>query len=66
MAARPSRDLVVSARQALSIEWWEFKRKQYEVYISELVIEEISSGDPSAAQKRLDIAKKHYKLGSNI
>ena len=66
MAARPSRDLVVSARQTLSIEWWEVKRKQYEVYISELVLEEIASGDPSAAQKRLDIVKNIISLEATL
>ena len=62
ITARPSRDVVVSARQALSIEWWESKRNQYDVYISELVIEEIASGNPSAAQKRLDIVNKIINL----
>ncbi len=57
ITARPSRDLVVSARQAITIEWWEQKRKKYDVYISELVIEEIASGDKVAAQKRLDVVK---------
>ncbi len=66
MAARPSRDLVVSARQTLSIEWWEVKRKQYEVYISELVLEEIASGDPSAAQKRLDIVENIISLEATL
>jgi len=58
ITARPSRDLVVSARQAITNEWWEQKRKKYDVYISELVIEEISSGDKEAAQKRLDVVKQ--------
>ncbi len=62
ITARPSRDVVVSARQALSMEWWDSKRNQYEVYISELVIEEISSGNPSAAQKRLEIVKNIISL----
>ncbi len=62
ITARPSRDVVVSARQALSIEWWEYKREQYEVYIPELVIEEITSGNPSAAQKGLDIVKTIISL----
>ncbi len=62
ITARPSRDVVVSARQALSIEWWESRRNQYDVYISELVIEEITSGNPSAAQKRLNIVKNITSL----
>ena len=62
IAAKPGRDVVVSARQALSIEWWESKRKQYEVYISELVIEEIASGDTVASQKRLEIVRNILSL----
>ena len=62
ITAKPSRDVVVSARQALTIEWWESKRSKYDIYISELVIEEISSGDSNAAQKRLDIVKEITSL----
>lgn len=66
MVARPSRDLVVSARQALTIEWWKLKRKQYKVYISELVLEEIAAGDPSAAQKRLNIVENIISLEATL
>jgi predicted nucleic acid-binding protein len=57
ITARPSRDVVVSARQAISNEWWDSKRKNYDVYISELVIKEIASGDAKAAEKRLNVVK---------
>ncbi|MEM6406256.1 MAG: type II toxin-antitoxin system VapC family toxin [Pseudomonadota bacterium] len=53
LASRPSRDLVTAARQAITAEWWEKRRRQYEVYISTLVEEEISRGDPSSAERRL-------------
>jgi predicted nucleic acid-binding protein len=57
ITARPSRDVVTSARQSITIEWWDNRRSKYDVYISELVVEEIASGDKSAAQKRLNIVK---------
>ena len=53
LASRPSRDLVTAARQTLTLEWWEERRRQCEVYISALVEEEISRGDSSAAKRRL-------------
>ena len=53
LASRPSRDLVMAARQTITLEWWEERRRQYEVYISTLVEEEISRGDASAAKRRL-------------
>lgn len=53
LASRPSRDLVTAARQTITLEWWEERRHQCEVYISTLVEEEISRGDSSAAKRRL-------------
>ena len=57
ITARPSRDVVTSARQSITIEWWDNRRSKYDVYISELVIEEIASGDKNAAQKRLNVVE---------
>jgi len=53
LTARPSRDVVTAARQAITLDWWQNQRQKYEVYISALVEEEISSGDPIAAQQRI-------------
>ena len=53
LASRPSRDLVTAARQAITVEWWEERRRRYEIYISALIEEEISRGDSSAAKRRL-------------
>lgn len=53
LTARPSRDVVTSARQAITLEWWDTYKDRFEIFISELVIEEIGSGDMAAAQKRL-------------
>lgn len=53
LTARPSRDVVITAHQQLTREWWD-KRDEYDLYISELVIEEASLGDEDAAQKRID------------
>ncbi|MBM4127214.1 MAG: type II toxin-antitoxin system VapC family toxin [Nitrospira sp.] len=53
-AARPSRDIVTAARQAITQEWWNEARQYYEIYISVLVAEEANAGDAVAAQKRSD------------
>jgi len=57
ITVRPSKDVVISARQAITIEWWDDYRETFEAYISELVLEEIGSGDPSAAQRKLLIVQ---------
>jgi predicted nucleic acid-binding protein len=55
LAARPSRDLITAARQQLTHEWWRLRRPQFEVYISQLVLDEASAGDPEAATRRVAI-----------
>ena len=55
LTARPSRDLVIAGRQAVRAEWWNERRLRYDVYVSPLVVEEISAGDASAAEERLRV-----------
>ncbi|MBF0416232.1 MAG: type II toxin-antitoxin system VapC family toxin [Magnetococcales bacterium] len=57
LAAFPSRDLIVAAHQQITHEWWNQRRDQYELYVSELVIREIKMGDKNAAQKRLSLVE---------
>ena len=54
LTARPSRDLVIAARQEITRELWAQIHEKFELYISALVIQEASQGDSAAAQKRLD------------
>lgn len=53
LTARPSRDLVTAARQALTRDWWERAPDRWDLAISALVIEEAARGDPTAAENRL-------------
>jgi predicted nucleic acid-binding protein len=55
LASRPSRDLVVAANQRVTLEWWEAKFLMYDAYISQVVVEEASMGDPDAAKDRLGL-----------
>ena len=54
LTARPSRDLIISARQQITREWWATSREQYEMYSSEHMDGEASKGDPKAAAERLE------------
>ncbi|BBL76065.1 type II toxin-antitoxin system VapC family toxin [Methylomagnum ishizawai] len=54
LTSRPSRDVIKAGRQAITYDWWLQSKGRYEVYISVLVEEEISGGDPAAAAKRLE------------
>ena len=54
LAAKPSRDLIVAAHQQLTRDWWESRRDEFELFVSELVLLEASAGDPEAARRRMD------------
>lgn len=53
LAARPSRDVIIAGRQAETHEWWEKHRNRFELYISALVEQEISRGDPAQVAARI-------------
>ena len=55
LTARPSRDLIIAANQQITQEWWRVRRVEFDLYVSQLVIQEASSGDPTAAQERLQV-----------
>ena len=55
LVARPSRDLIVAAHQQITNEWWSQHRSQFECYVSQVVIDEASAGDPEEVSKRLGI-----------
>lgn len=54
LEARPSRDLITAARQQLTHGWWLRRRPQFEVFVSQLVLDEARAGDPEAAARRTD------------
>jgi hypothetical protein len=53
LVARPSRDVVIAARQAITETWWLERRTDFNLYISALVLNEIGQGDTEAAERRL-------------
>ena len=57
LAARPSRDLIVAANQQITHEWWNNHRHKYQLFISPLVVQEISAGDTNASAQRLALVE---------
>lgn len=53
LTSRLSRDLVTAGHQELTHEWWENYRHRFDLYVSELVIQEAGAGNPNEAAKRL-------------
>ena len=61
-AGRPSRDVIVLAHQQITQEWWEGILPFCRGFISQLVVEEASAGDPEAARKKLEVLSAFDKL----
>lgn len=62
LISRPSRDLLVAAHQQTTEEWWTNRRHEFECYISQVVIDEISAGNHEVAKKRMEIISKFAAL----
>ena len=53
LTARPSRDVLQFARQQITRDWWQNARNEYDLCISEIVLQEALAGSPEAAERRL-------------
>ena len=81
LTSRPSRDLIIAAHQQITQDWWD-QLHLLIPFISEVVYDEISSGDSEAARKRvfavnefayliinsevLELAKEYYNAIDRI
>ena len=54
LTARPARDLLAAAWQNATSRWWETQRPRFELFTSQLVVDEANEGNPEAARRRLD------------
>lgn len=52
LAALPSRDLLTAAHQQVTHTWWHTSRLSFDLFVSQLVIDECAAGDPEAAARR--------------
>jgi len=52
LAAQPSRDLITAAHQQITHDWWRRRRSAFDLFVSQLVVDEAAAGDPDAAGRR--------------
>jgi predicted nucleic acid-binding protein len=57
LTSRPIRDLIIAGHQQITRDWWENRRGDFRVYISQLVLDEAGAGDPVAARERLRVLR---------
>lgn len=62
LTSRMSRQLVTAANQQLTREWWEDHREEFDLFISQFVVQEAGAGDPVAARERLEVIGQIPKL----
>lgn len=55
LAARPSKNLITAAHQELTREWWQGRREDFDLFVSQLVVQESTAGDTIIAQARLQL-----------
>jgi len=62
LTAWPSRDIIIAAHQQITQLWWKERKNDFDIYISQFVVDEASAGDSEAASKRIEIIKTLPKL----
>ena len=65
LVSRPSRDVVVAARQEITRQWWEGRKADFRIVVSQVVLDEAAVGDREAAAKRLSVLKAFPLLTLN-
>jgi hypothetical protein len=65
LTARSAADIVFQGRQEITRRWWKRRREEFEIYISQLVLDEAGAGDPMAAADRLRLLEGLPLLGAS-
>ncbi len=55
LTARPTADLLAAAWQKVTLDWWETQRSRFDLYTSEVTVQEASRGDREARARRLAV-----------
>jgi predicted nucleic acid-binding protein len=63
--ARPSRDIITVAHQQLTEEWWQARRNDFDLFVSQLVLQEANQGDEGAIQRRLEMIESIPEIEIN-
>ncbi len=62
LTAWRSRELVMAANQEATREWWDDRRRNFDLFVSQAVVQEAVAGDADAAGRRLDALKRIAEL----
>ena len=62
LASQPAKDALTNVHQRITQQWWERRRGSFELYVSELVIDEAGRGNAAEARRRLAIVEALPRL----
>lgn len=65
LTARDTTDVLAAGEREATRLWWNNHRHQFDVFISQPVLDEAALGDPEAAKKRLDVLEGLPLLASD-
>jgi predicted nucleic acid-binding protein len=65
LTARATKNLIIAANIEVTRDWWEFRRSNFSLYISQVVLDEIAQGDSQIATQRLEIIRDFPLLELN-
>jgi len=57
LSARSSNNLILMANVEATRQWWDNRRSQFTLYISQVVLDEVAQGDSAIAAQRLEILR---------
>ncbi len=65
LVARPSRDVILAGQQKCTRDWRNKRAAHFEMFVSDVVAEEIAAGEAAMAIKRLELIKPFVRLAAN-
>ncbi|UZQ53851.1 type II toxin-antitoxin system VapC family toxin [Trichothermofontia sichuanensis B231] len=65
LTARTSTNLILMAKVETTREWWDTRRIQFDLYISQTVLDEVARGDTEIASRRLEMLSDFPLLDVN-
>ncbi|WP_204151001.1 type II toxin-antitoxin system VapC family toxin [Leptolyngbya sp. CCY15150] len=65
LTARSSNNLILMANMETTRQWWDGRRSQFMLYISQVVLDEVARGDGEMASRRLKILRDFPLLEIN-
>ena len=58
LTARPTRDPLMAGKLVATKNWWQLRRNDFELFASQLVLDEAARGDAAAARRRSGILSR--------